>query len=208
MPFTLTRFLYFNKHFCMKNILLVAVAVTAVMSCRKGFDAEPTYARQTIAATWAKSEPNYRPVSERFDDATGAWRSFLAFTVTSDGEPDKIGFANPYVAGKGTNPLDMNRLYTSQNLTSDSGYYNITIPKCFQFVPSANDATQGTVLVLPQDVKIFRTDKSAFIIKISPGSAPGTYNTSTKVFEVEVSFDETSIGGAALVRRKYRFTAQ
>jgi hypothetical protein len=191
----------------MKKIMILLFAASLLWGCKKGFDAEPTYAKQTIAATWAKSEPNYHPTCERFDDSTGTWKSFIAFTVTSDGEPDKIGFSNPYVAGKGTNPLGMNQLYTAQKLTSDSGYYNITIPKCFQFVPSAADPTQGTVLVLPQDVKIYRTDKSFFIIKISPGSAPGTYNTATKVFTIEVSFDETSIGGGAAVKRKYRFTA-
>lgn len=191
----------------MKKFITYLLLAVAIWSCKKSFDAEPTYAKETIATTWAKNEPFYRPTSERFDDATGNWRSFQAFTITSDGEPDKIGFANPYVAGKGTNALDMNRLYNSQSISSDSGYYNITIAKCFQFVPKAGDATQGTVLVLPQEVKIWRTNGTSFIIKIGPGTAPGTYNISTKVFEVEVAFDETSIGGPASVKRKYRFTA-
>lgn len=192
----------------MKKILMIALLATILAACKKGFDAEPTYAKVTVAGTWAKSEQFYRPGAERFDDATGTWRSFQAFTVTSDGEPDKIGFANPYVQGRGTNALDMNRLYSAQNLTSDSGYYNITIVKAFQFVPnSATDFKQGKVVVLEQDVKIYRRDKSFFIIKISPGTNPGTYNVDTGVFEVEVSFDETSIGGAANVKRKYRFTS-
>jgi hypothetical protein len=192
----------------MKPFFLIVLLMVALISCKKNFDAEPTYAKATIANTWAKSEPFYRPVSERFDTSTNSWRSFQAFTVTSDGEPDKIGFANPYVAGRGTNALDMNRLYTNQNLTSDSGFYNITIPKCFQFVPRSGDVTQGTVVVIPQDVQIWRRDRSSFIIKIGPGSAPGTYSTVTKVFEVEVDFNETSIGGPASIKRKYRFTAQ
>jgi hypothetical protein len=192
----------------MKKIFWVLMLAALAAGCKKGFNAEPTYARATVAGTWAKNEPFYQPTGERYDEATGNWRRFNAFTVTSEGEPDKLGFANPYVAGRGVNALDMNRLYSTQNLTSDSGYYNITIPKCFQFVPdNPTDITQGKVLVLPQDVKIYRRDKSFFIIKIAPGAAPGTYNTTTGVFEVEVSFDETSIGGAANVRRKYRFTA-
>lgn len=192
----------------MKNVILIFLVVAATFSCKKDFNAEPTYAKPTIAGTWAKNEVNYRPFSERLDDATGNWRSFIAFTVTSEGEPDKIGFANPYVAGKGTNALAMNTLYSSQNISSDSGYYNITIPKCFQFIPRGEDVTQGTVVVLPQDVRIWRRDGTSFVIKISPGTAPGNYNTVTKVFDVEVSFDETSIGGPAVVKRKYRFTAQ
>ena len=192
----------------MKKILLIALLATAVAACKKGFDAEPTYAKVTVAGTWAKNEQFYRPGAERFDDATGNWRSFSAFTVTSEGEPDKIGFANPYVAGRGTNPFDMNRLYSSQNLTSDSGYYNITIAKALQFVPnSTTDFKRGKVVVLEQDVKIYRRDKSFFIIRISPGTAPGSYDVDTGVFDVEVSFDETSIGGQPNVKRKYRFTS-
>jgi hypothetical protein len=192
----------------MKKILWVLMLAAFAAACKKGFDAEPTYAKATVAQTWAKNEPFYQPTGERYDEATASWRRFNAFTVTSEGEPDKLGFANPYVPGRGVNALDMNRLYSAQNLTSDSGYYNITITKCFQFVPaSATDVTQGTVLVIAQDVTIYRRDKSFFIIKIAPGAAPGTYNTTTGVFEIEVSFDETSIGGAANVRRKYRFTA-
>lgn len=191
----------------MKNFVFVFVAALLVVGCKKSFDAEPTYAKATIAATWAKNEPFYRPTSERFDETTSTWRSFQAFTVTSEGEPDKIGFANPYVAGRGVNALDMNRLYTAQQISSDSGYYNITIAKAFQFIPNKDDVTIGTVVVLPQEVRIWRRNGTSFIIKISPGTAPGTYNTTTKVFEVEVTFDETDIVGPAAVRRKYRFTS-
>jgi hypothetical protein len=192
----------------MKKIVVLLVSVLVFAACKKNFDAEPTYAKATIAGTWAKSEPFYQPNAERFDETTNAWRRFNAFSVTSEGEPDKLGFANPYVAGKGVNALDMTRIYTAQNLTSDSGYYNITIPKCFQFVPaSAADVTQGKVIVLEQDIKIYRRDKSFFTIRISPGTQPGTYNTTSGSFEVEVSFDETSIGGAPVVKRKYRFSS-
>jgi hypothetical protein len=191
----------------MKKVFCLLLIVATIAGCKKSFDAEPTYAKETIATTWAKNEPNYHPNGERFDAVTGTWRSFIGFSISSDGEPDKLGFANPYVPGKGTNALAMNTLYSAQSISSDSGYYNITIPKCFQFVPKAGDATQGTVIVLEQEVKIWRRNGTFFIIKISPGTAPGTYNTVTKVFEVEVSFDETSIGGAADVKRKYRFTA-
>jgi hypothetical protein len=61
--------------------------------------------------------------------------------------------------------------------------------------------------VIAQKVKLFRRDKTFFEIGISEGSAPGTYNTKTGIFEIEVSFDETSIGGSASVKRKYRFAS-
>jgi hypothetical protein len=191
----------------MKKFFWLMMFAAFFTACKKGFDAEPTYAKATIAGTWAKTEPFYSPTAERFDEPANRWRSFIAFTVTSEGEPDKIGFANPYVPGKGTNALAMNTIYTAQSISSDSGYYNITIPKCFQFIPEPGNVTRGKVIVLPQEVRIWRRDKTFFIIKISPGSVPGTYDTNTKTFEVEVSFDETSIGGPANVKRKYRFAA-
>lgn len=191
----------------MKNMLYCLLMMAVLAGCKKSFNAEPTYAKETIANTWAKNEPFYRPLCERFDEATGNWRTFQSFTVTSEGEPDKIGFANPYVPGKGTNALAMNTIYIAQNISSDSGYFNITIPKCFQFIPKAGDAKQGQVLVLAQDVVIWRKDGTSFVIKIAPAAAPGTYNINTKVFEVEVSFDETSIGGQNNVVRKFRYTA-
>lgn len=189
------------------KILIVFIATILVSSCKREFDAQPTFANPSIAGTWAKQQPFYQPASQRFDSVTNTWRTFGAFTFTSDAEPDKIGFANPYVAGKGTNALDFNRLYSAQNLTSDSGYYNVTIPKCFQLIPKSKDSLQtGTVVVLEQMVKVFRRDKTSFNIKISPSIQPGTYNTISGLLEVEVAFDESSIGGASLIRRKYRFT--
>ena len=191
----------------MKKIVLYIVLIFFLIACKRDYNAQPTYSKQAIAGNWAKSQPFYQPSGERFDETTNTWRAFKAFTVTSDADPDKLSFANPYVAGRGTNALDMNRLYASQDLTSDSGYYNITIPKLFQFIPDAKDPLQGTVIVLEQDVKIYRKDKSSFIIHVSPGSAPGTYDVNTNVFEIEITFNETSISGGANVKRKYRFTA-
>jgi hypothetical protein len=192
----------------MKKLWYIAFTLAVFAGCKKGYNVEPTYAKPVIAATWAKQEPFYSPNPQIFLEATNTWRNFISFAFTSAGEPDKLGFANPYVAGRGTNALYMNTLYASQQLTSDSGFYNVTIPKCFEFIPkSADNLTEGTVRVIPQDVILTRRDKTTFIIRISEGSAPGIYNTNTKVFEIEVSFDETSIGGPANVKRKYKFTA-
>ena len=171
-------------------------------SCKK-FNAEPTYGGATLARIWARQEPYYRPTAEIFIDSTNRWRAVNAFTITSDAEPDKLGFANPYVPGKGVNALYMTTIYDAwQGLTADSGYYNVTIAKCFQFIPSAPGAKEGIVKVLEQKVKMYRKDKTSFEVAIS-GS--GTYSELTQRFEVEVIFDETSIGGPADRKRKYRF---
>jgi hypothetical protein len=191
----------------MKNIFFIGMVLIVVMSCKKKYDAEPTYAGIAIAGTWAKQQPFYSPNPQIFLSATNIWRSFISFSVTSAAEPDKIGFANPNVAGKGTNALYMNTLYASQLLTSDSGFYNVTIPKCFQFMPkSATETSTGNVVVIPQIVKIYRRDGTNFNIGIAPSTESGTYSTITGLMEIEVRFDETSIGGPNDVKRKYRFT--
>jgi hypothetical protein len=169
----------------MKQLFFIAFITFIISACKK-FDAEPTYAGASLARIWAKQESFYRPNAEIFIDSTNRWRSFQGFSITSDAEPDKLGFANPYVPGKGTNALYMNTIYDAwQDLTSDSGYYNVTIAKCFQFIPSSPGAKEGTVKVLEQKVKM--------------------YSEITQRFEVEVIFDETSIGGPADRKRKYRF---
>lgn len=193
----------------MKKLLFILPATALMAACRKEYKAEATYAKPVIAATWAKQEQFYSPKPQIYLESTNTWRSFINFAFTSAGEPDKIGFANSYVPGKGTNALYMLTLYnTNPGLTSDSGYYNVTIPKCFQFIPKSSDSLQvGTVVVIPQSVKLYRKDKTSFEIKIGPADAPGTYNTITGIFEIDVAFDETAIGGATRLVRKYRFSS-
>ena len=192
----------------MKQLIVILLVVGTLGACKKNYDATPTYAANSIAGTWAKKQPFYSPNPQIFVEATGTWRSFISFSFTSDAEPDKLGFANPYVAGKGTNVLYMNTLYNTQSISSDSGYYNITAPKLFQLIPTSKDSLQtGTVLVIPQTLRVFRSNGTSFTIGIAPSLSPGTYSTLTGLLEIEVQFDETDIGGPAVVRRKYRFRA-
>jgi hypothetical protein len=190
----------------MKQIIFILLVVITIGACKKNYNATPTYAANSIAGTWAKKQPFYSPGPQIYLETTGIWRNFISFSFTSDAEPDKLGFANPYVAGKGTNVLYVNTLYGSQGISSDSGYYNVTAPKLFQLIPKSTDSLQtGTVVVLPQTLKIFRTNGSSFSIGVGPSTTPGTYSTVTGLIEIEVQFDETDIGGPAVVRRKYRF---
>ncbi|HAI83896.1 MAG TPA: hypothetical protein DCL43_09525 [Chitinophagaceae bacterium] len=187
----------------MKNLAIVLLLiVTVTLACKK-YDAEYTYAKPTIAATWAKNEQFYTPTATVFIDSLNLWRTYTVFSFTYENDPDKLGFANPYNAGKGTNALYMRNFYSSQNLTADSPYYNVTIPKCFQLIPTKPDNTEGTVKVIPQTVRLYRRDRSFFDIILVGGE--GVYNTKSQLLEVEVIFNETSIGGPADRRRKYRF---
>lgn len=186
----------------MRFLFLLLFVCLLLASCIK-FDAEPTFAGATLARIWAKQEPFYRPRAEIFIDSNNTWRTFQGFSITSDAEPDKLGFANPYVPGKGTNALFMTTIYDRWvDLTADSGYYNVTIAKCFQFIPSGPGSKTGEVRVIEQRIPLYKRDKTRFEIGIK-GS--GTYSELTQTFEVEVIFDETEIGGPATTRRKYRF---
>ncbi|MFP5041870.1 hypothetical protein [Parasediminibacterium sp. JCM 36343] len=190
------------------KILMLLLVTVIFCGCKKEYDVQPTYAKNLLGKTWAQDQQYYSPHPELYIDSTGKWMKFISFSFTSTAEPDKIGFMNPNVPGKGTNALGMNSIYTKQGISQDSGTYNVIIPKCFQFIPKSADSTgTGTVVVLPQGVTITRRDKTKFIIYISPSTQSGTYNTDTGIFEIEVSFDETSIGGAKDVKRKYRFTS-
>jgi hypothetical protein len=189
----------------MKKLLFptLFVAFVALAACKKSFDAELTYRKKPLAGIWAKQEPFYAPQGEFFNEATSSWRSFIGFSFTSEDDPNKLGFYNPYVPGRGTNALGMRTIYASQTLTNDSGFYTVQIPKCFEFIPDGPDAVQGTVNVIPQRVKCVRTNRSEFFIGIR--GTGGRYNEITKTFEIDITFDETEISGPAAVVRKYRF---
>gem|GEM_PF-1414343 len=196
--------------------LLIIFAFALFYGCKKEYNVQPTYASLQIANTWAQNQPYYSPHPQIYIDSLGIWKPFISFSFTSDAEPDKIGFLNPYVAGKGTDALYINAMYNTSyytskynvNISQDSGTYNTIIPKCFQFIPKSNDSTNtGTVVVLPQTITLTRRDKTKYQVTIAPSTQPGTYNTKTGVFEIEVLFDESNFGGPKEVRRKYRFTS-
>ena len=199
----------------MKYLLFIAIPFF-LLSCKKEYNVKPTYATIGVANAWAQSQPFYSPHPQIYIDSLGIWKPFISFAFTSDGEPDKIGFQNPNVAGKGTNALYMNTMYNTTfytttykiNTSSDSGTYNVNIPKCFQFIPKSKDTTDvGTVVVLTQTVTLTRKDRTKYQVTIAPSTQPGTYNTKTGIFEIEVLFDESNFGGPKEVRRKYKFTS-
>jgi hypothetical protein len=188
----------------MKKIMPFILATIAFLGCKEQF-AEYTYApNATAVRIWYKSDQYYTPSADIYLDTLGTWRKFTSFPLVYDNDPNKYGFGNPWVPGKGSNALYMNTIYSRLpgGLTSDSGYYNITIPKCFEFVPESPGATKGIVNVIEQKVRLYRRDKTFFDIGIS---GTGSYNEEARLFEVTVVFDETAVGGPAAVARKYRF---
>jgi hypothetical protein len=186
------------------SIVILAAAPLMLWGCKKQF-AEPTYApNATAVKVWFKTDQYYTPEAEIFIDSISTWRRFTSFPLIYDNDPNKYGFGNPWVPGKGSNALFMNSWYTRYpgGLTSDSGYFNITIPKCFEFLPDKPGDTKGEVRVIPQKVRLYRRDKTFYNIGIS---GTGRYDEVAKLFEVEVVFDDSEIGGSKASKRKFRF---
>ena len=201
----------YKKLFVFSAALVAIISLLITTSCSKDLGAKPTYRPASLAGTWAKEEPYYYPSAEYLDSGATSWRSFIGFAFTSDGEPDVLGFYNPYVVGKGTNCLGMNTIYaTTANLSSDSGTYNVQAPKCFKFVADAANPKVGKVLVMPQIIKLTSKKvmgiRTIYNISIAPTTTEGTFNLDTKTFEVDVMFDDRPVGGPQNKIRKYRFS--
>ena len=95
----------------MKKFIWLFIALVFVIACKKRY-AEPTYAQNATAVKiWYKTDAFYRPAAEIYIDSTGVWRSFTAFPIIYDNDPNKYGFGNPYVTGKGSNALFMTSIY-------------------------------------------------------------------------------------------------
>ena len=184
---------------------IVIIAGVLLWSCKKQF-ADPTYAPAGGSAVriWYKTDPFYTPSAEFFDDNTNNWRRFTSFPLVYDNDPNKMGFGNPWLEGRGSNALAIRTLYGGLpgGITSDSGFFMITIPKCFEFIPDGPGAKEGVVNVIPQQVKIVRVNKTTYNLGIS---GKGRYNEDAKLFEVDIIFDETEVGGPKDRLRKYRF---
>lgn len=190
----------------MKKIgLLVFFATVLLASCKKQF-AEPTYAASATAVNvWYKADQFYFPKASIYIDSTARWRTFTSFPLIYENDANKYGFGNPYVTGKGSNALYMTTIYNANpngGVSSDSGTYNIVIPKCFEFIASRTDPTKGIVNVIPQKVKITRRNFTSYNIGIS-GS--GEFDTNSKIFTVDITFDDSEIGGSKAILRKYMF---
>lgn len=137
--------------------------------------------------------------------ATGRTNEFFAFAFASRTTPDVIGFYHPN-PDWGVNAFNMIRIYSDFNVSSASAF--IRIPEALKFSPDSPGASFGTVEVIPQMVTVTRMESSGlppFEIGISGG---GSYDERTGTIQLDVFFDETAIGGAESVLRKYVLEAE
>ena len=95
----------------MKKILIILVLLLAFMACKKR-SAEPTYAlNATAVRVWYQPTQFYTPDAEIFIDSTNRWRRVTSFPLVYDNDPNKYGFGNPWLPGRGSNALYMTTIY-------------------------------------------------------------------------------------------------
>lgn len=156
--------------------------------------------------------PFYQMWVYRYNEDTKLWTNRIGghFSIISTQDPNYLGFANPYVANSGVTFLDMHRLYGTQIGSTNAVTAKINVDKVLGFFPDFEGAKTGIVRVVPQDITISKSPNSTF----EPGvptfkigiSGQGTYDERTAIIDLEVIFNETSIGGPAAVKRIYKMS--
>lgn len=186
----------------MKNLFAILIALFLFVGCKKD---EPTakadlYPDQPLStpstsaiATFHQNVAFYQPFVYRFDPTTDKWTARIAshFSSIPASDPTALGFTNGQVADSGVALFDMVRLYTAETGTTNIKTVKINADKVLQFFPDFEGAKTGIVKVVEQDITLTRLNLTTFKIGIS-GS--GTYDENTKVIDVTVKFNETSIG--------------
>jgi hypothetical protein len=187
----------------MKKLLLIIATLTVLSSCKKEQPADKAdlypevplaTASSSAMAVFQQNIAFYQMFVYRFDSTTSAWTNRIAshFSTTSATDPTFIGFTNAGVADSGTAMFDMVRLYSTQTGTTNIKTVKINADQVLQFFPDYEKAKTGIVKVKTQDVVLTKSDATTFKIGIS-GS--GTYDETSKVIDLSITFNETAIGG-------------
>lgn len=201
----------------MKTLFAFLVSIILFTACKKEQPAakEDLYPDLPLEApsssainTFYKNTSFYELYVYRYDPSTEKWTNRIRGhypTVPAD-DPSYIGFTNPYVVDSGVSMFDMVRLYTTEIGGSNIKTAAINAEKVLQFFPDYEGAKTGIVKIRTQDVVITKVGGAGtFTIGISGG---GTYDESTQLIDLKVTFDETAIGGPGqTVLYKFSVTA-
>lgn len=186
----------------MKNLFAILIALFLFAGCKKDEPAakadlypdQPLSTPSTSAiGTFHQSTSFYQMFVYRLDPIENKWGTRIAshFSTIPASDPTAIGFTNPYVADSGVPLFDMVRLYSTETGTTNIRTVKINAEKVLQFFPDFDGAKTGIVKVVNQDITLTRSNATTFKIGIS-GS--GTYDENTKIIDLTVKFDETTIG--------------
>ncbi len=155
--------------------------------------------RTSFPQLWGYSSHSDEPVPE------GSPNRHFMFAYPSTRLANVISLGNS-IEGKGSNVLNMVRLYADEGVRSGSA--NINVPNFLLFTPSFEGSTEGRVDILEQRVTITRTASSGLPPFTIGLSGEGTYDEATGVITLTVIFDESEIGGGSAVVRNYSLEAE
>jgi hypothetical protein len=200
------------------NIKILLFVIIIMTACKKDKpltkdDLYPENPSSTASSSaiqaFYKADPYYQLYIYRFDPVTNLWtnRILSHFPTVPSSDPTSLGFTNPYVTNSGIALFDMVKLYTDKIGSNNIKTAAINAEKVLKFFPDYEGAKTGIIKVIDQDIVITKSTSATF----EPGipnfkigiSGKGTYDERTKIFNLEVVFNETAIGGPAAVTRKY-----
>ncbi len=191
--------------------LTLSLSAAVLSACQK---AEPPvkedlYPEQALStpsssaiATFHQPVSYYQMFVYRYDESTAKWGNRIAghFSTVPATDSTVLGFSNPYVQDSGVPLFDMVRLYAAEIGNTNIKTAGINSEKVLKFFPDYANAKTGIVQVISQEIVIRKAANAGmFTIGIS-GS--GTYDENTKLIDLEVSFDESAIGGTT---RKFKY---
>lgn len=188
------------------DIFLILVIFTCILpfaSCKKDEPAakEDLYPEvpldrpsSTALGVFHQPTANFQLFVYRYDPATQRWTARIGshFSSISAADPSFLGFTNSTVSDSGVAAFDMVRLYTTEIGSTNIRTAKVNIDQALQFFPDYEGSKTGVVKVKTQDVVITRSAGTTFQIGIS---GEGTYNETSGLIDLKVTFDDAKIGG-------------
>ncbi len=161
------------------------------------------------------------------DPTTGTvFDESFAFTYYDANKPNNIGFASNLWNGatsdstRSTNILNMNDLYGKESAEGNPGTVDENVSSgsaglrdldLIRLIPNGINATSGKAVIEKQSIKVYRRDDADgidgtdddeihtfFFVEVS---GEGTYDESTGLINMTITFDETSINNGVRIRR-------
>jgi hypothetical protein len=187
----------------MKNLLMLFVLTALFTACKKDeplakedlYPAQPvSVPSSTAIAVFHQPTSFYQMFVYRYDDDNKTWSNRIGshFSTISASDPSFLGFTNPYVSDSGTAMFDMVRLYSAYTGTTNIKTVGLNADQVLQFFPDFEGAKTGVVKIKTQDVILRKSAGGTITIGMSGG---GTYSENTKVMDLNVTFNEATIGG-------------
>ncbi|SOD17555.1 hypothetical protein [Pedobacter xixiisoli] len=188
----------------MKNIIALFFSIIFISACKKDEPAEKADlypAQPLVTASSSAIAVFHQPIAYyqmyvyRYEPSTGLWTNRIAghFSTISAADPSFIGFGNPNVLDSGAPMFDMVRLYSAYTGTTNIKTVGINVDQVLQFFPDYEGAKTGIVKVKTQDV-VLRKSTAGQTITIGM-SGGGTYDETSKVMDLKITFNEAAIGG-------------